>query len=80
MDQKHFQAGKLPEEIERQIEDSDVLLVVLSDNYYRSNWTKQEINLASQYKKHIYYVATGEGLRAKPLCWLLGTSVQKMAL
>ncbi len=64
-DQKHFRAGKLPKEIERKIKDSDVLLVVLSHNFYRSHWTKQEIKLAIQYGKPIYYVATGNGYRAK---------------
>src|SRR5450631_636763 len=65
MDQRHFRAGKLLEEVERQIKGSDILLVVLSYQYYTSDWTKQEIMLAHQYEKHIYYVATAKDLRAK---------------
>jgi hypothetical protein len=46
MDQKHFQAGKLPEEIERQIKDSDVLLV-LTYNFYKSNWNRYLLRFGS---------------------------------
>ncbi|MBV9712216.1 MAG: toll/interleukin-1 receptor domain-containing protein, partial [Ktedonobacteraceae bacterium] len=56
-DQRHFRPGKLPREIERHIQDADVLLVVLSHDFYRSVWTKQEITLAHQVGKDIYYVA-----------------------
>jgi hypothetical protein len=64
-DQRHFHPGKLPKVIEQNIQGADVLLVVLSHNFYQSAWTKQEINLAKQFGKPVYYVATGEGYRIK---------------